>query len=147
MRRGRSLRGWGRICCRGGGGFGIIHQFFVKGLLFVAHSAVNASADGFCQFAAGLELGEDFFGGRGVGGHFLAVGELGALALALELEVVKVGADDVDLLVEDGEKLLAALDVFAELEKLAGDAAAGQVASLNCWRSSASRASMTPMSS
>ena len=77
------------------------------------------------QLAARLQLREHLLGLRGVGGHLLGVGELGALALLHQLEVVQVRADDVDLLVEHAEQLLAALEVLAELQELAGDAALG----------------------
>ena len=86
------------------------------------------AADAAGQLGVGLQAGQHLLGLGGVGGHLLVVGQLRALALLHQLQVVQVRADDVDLLVQHLLQLLAALDVLAELEQLAGDAALGQVA-------------------
>src|SRR5580658_7086079 len=70
-RRGR----WnGRLRRRGGfrrrgclGLFGFVQKLLVNGLLFIAHPAMGGGTDGFGQFAAGLELGQNILRRGGVG--------------------------------------------------------------------------------
>ena len=76
---------------------------------------MGGGADGFSQFAAGLQFGQYIFRGGCISGHFLAVGQAGGFALALQLEIVQVRADNVDLLVEHRKQLLPALDILAKL--------------------------------
>ena len=110
---------------------------------------MSDSADGIGDFVVGLQLREHFLGGGGIAGDFFGVGEFCLLALLRELEVVQVRADDVHLLVEHGDELLAALDVLAELQRwlVIRRRVTGLVVSLNCCVSSASFFSSVPISS
>ena len=55
-------------------------------------------------------------------GEFLGVGKLGHLALLNQRQVVDVGADDVDLLVQHRGGGVLPADVFTKLGHLGGDA-------------------------
>ena len=105
---------------------GFAFQFFVQRLFFVASCPpvadagrpMPASSVSACKLARASPRPS-----RRRRSISSVSGSLALLALLHQLEVVQVRADDVDLLVQHRQQLLAALDVLAELQELAGDAA------------------------